>query len=104
MWNADGTGQPIVLRGHTELIESVAFRPDGGRIASASDEDTLRLWNADGTGQPGLLSSHIDAVTAVAFFFDGRRIVSGSSDKTLRVWSDDEPLGAAALSSCGEPS
>jgi len=34
-------GQP--LRGHTGYVTSVAFSPDGTRIVSGSDDDTLRL-------------------------------------------------------------
>ena len=36
VWNADGSGAPLVLRGHTgRLREDAAFSPDGRRIATA---------------------------------------------------------------------
>ena len=52
LWDAD-TGQPVgqPLTGHTDVVTSVAFSPDGTRIVSGSDDNTVRLWDAD-TGQP----------------------------------------------------
>jgi WD40 repeat protein len=28
-WNVDGSGEPVVLRGHSNAVWSVAFSPDG---------------------------------------------------------------------------
>ncbi|WP_437278470.1 protein kinase [Sorangium sp. So ce375] len=95
VWNADGTGEPLVLRGHEDRIRSAVFSPDGKRIITASDDKTARVWNADGTGEPLVLRGHEDVLNSAEFSPDGERIVTASWDRTVRVWNADgtgEPL------------
>ncbi|WP_437679095.1 nSTAND1 domain-containing NTPase [Sorangium sp. So ce131] len=95
VWNADGSGDPLVLRGHGEGVWSAAFSPDGKRIVTSSWDRTARVWNADGSGEPIVLRGHAGAVFSAAFSPDGKRIVTSSWDKTARVWNADgsgEPI------------
>ena len=52
-----------IITGHDGVVNSVSFNPAGNRLASASDDDTVRLWDAD-TGQPigEPLTGHTDMV------------------------------------------
>ena len=36
---------PVVLRGHTDAITSVAFDPASGKLASSSNDSTIRIWD-----------------------------------------------------------
>lgn len=64
IWNADGSGEPLVLRGHGERVVHAAFSSDGRRIVSASVDATLRVWNSDGSGEPLVLRGHDKGVVS----------------------------------------
>ena len=62
------------------------WSPDGQRILSGSQDDTLKVWDA-ASGQCLLtLSGHSSAVWSCGWSPDGQRILSGSYDNTLKVW------------------
>ena len=75
-----------VLAGHQGSVKSVAVSPDGRRIVSGSDDQTVAVWDLETGTRLHALTGHQGAVTSVAVSPDGRRIVSGSEDKTVAVW------------------
>ncbi|MGD1897070.1 MAG: WD40 repeat domain-containing protein, partial [Phormidesmis sp.] len=44
----DGT-EPKTLAGHGNVVNSVAYSPDGERLATASSDHTVKTWDIDGT-------------------------------------------------------
>ncbi|MCB9610680.1 MAG: WD40 repeat domain-containing protein [Polyangiaceae bacterium] len=85
--DADGSGEPVVLRGHVAGVTDVMFSPDGTLILSVSRDRTVRVWTADGAGEPVVLHGRVGGVTAAAFSPDGTQIVAGSTRGTVWVWS-----------------
>jgi WD40 repeat protein len=94
VWDA-ATGRTLFLRGHTGNVQGVTFSPDGTRIATASDDRTVKLWDAVTGQEVFTLRGHTAGVFRVAFSPDGHRLASGGIDWTARVWDarppDDEP-------------
>ena len=76
----------LTLKGHSQLARSVAFSPDGKRLASGNADTTIKLWDTTGGKELVMLKGHSSVVNSVAFSPDGKRLASGSQDKTIKIW------------------
>ena len=68
-----------------EVALSVAFSPDGTRMAAGCGDRTVRLFNPVTGRERKILKLHADWVQTVAFSPDGERLLSASRDRTARV-------------------
>ena len=75
-----------IYKGHHAYVETLAWSPNGKRIASGSGDKTVQVWDATTGDHAFTYQGHADQVWAVAWSPDGQRITSGGVDKTVQVW------------------
>ena len=77
--------KPIVLKGHTDLVLSLAFSFDGYNVISGSKDNTVKIWDVKSGKLVDTFSNHKKTVYSVGFNHDSTKIVSGSKDKTVQI-------------------
>jgi WD40 repeat protein/transcriptional regulator CtsR len=96
-------GGPLIrtLVGHKDYIVSVCITPDGKKVISSSQNDTLKVWDIDTGEELRTIVGLRHNVNCVKITPDGRIVISASDGKgvdTLKMWDIDtgEELWTAA--------
>jgi WD40 repeat protein/serine/threonine protein kinase len=88
VWDA-ATGQAVTsLEGHQLAVQSLAFSPDGRTLATASNDQTVKLWETETWRERATLPVG-QAAIAVAFAPDGRALAAAGGDGAVSLWTWD---------------
>src|SRR4051794_11112620 len=77
----------LVLQGHTNSVQALAYSSDGGTLYSAGDDRTIRLWDLRRGHQLAVLTGHADGILTIAVLADGEWLASGGHEKQVWLWS-----------------
>jgi len=102
---------PVVLRGHTSWVNTIAVSPDGRLVATGGNDGAIGLWSIDGhlrhlihlphlptpMGEDSLLAHLGVPVNAVAFDPTGRWLAAGGGDGVIHLVAVDQGRITATL-------
>jgi WD40 repeat protein len=108
LWRKDGTlvttlkaskdvdSDSLYLADPSDKINNVEFSPDGKMIATAGNDQTVRLWELDGNPL-ATLRGHEDGVKIVQFSPDGQIIASAADNGVVKLWQNNGTLLATLV-------
>jgi WD40 repeat protein len=78
--------QLVLQKGHTGVITSVVFSPNGKFLVTAGNDTTIKIWEASTGLELRSLRGNAKLTYALAISPDGKVVASGGEDWKLRLW------------------
>ena len=91
LWDLKGK-ECLTINGHSDVIWSMAFSPDGKIIASGGNDNIIKLWDMQGR-ELWTLNGHRNRINSLAFSSDREMptLASSSNDDTIKLWNLKSP-------------
>jgi hypothetical protein len=93
VWDVAKAERLDTLSQSTKELYTLAFAPDGKRLAAAGVDNRIRVWGISETAQEGTNTlvfsqfAHEAAVLKIAYAADGQTLVSTAEDRIVKVWN-----------------
>jgi WD40 repeat protein len=77
LWDVATKHQLKMLRGHSRMVNVVTFSPRDGMLATASDDNSVKLWDLSGKPDKEILTDQ-QLIVNVAFSPDGKTLAASN--------------------------
>ena len=91
VWDTESGAVVRTIKNHADIVDALAFSPDGKRLASGSADKTAKVYDAETGLQVAGLSSHNEAVLQVVFSPDSQYLATAGADRQIRTWKLAKP-------------
>ena len=90
-WNGQQLTGKKPFTGHSDGVRTLSFSSDSKILASAGEDNIIKLWQLDGTPITKFIG-HTNFVLGVSFSPDKQILASASQDNTVKFWQLDTQL------------
>ena len=97
VWNVATQKLVFDPRRHNHGITSLAWEPDGRRIATGTMAEEIRIWDAETGTEINSLRGHTESVTSLSWG-PGDSLASAATDGEIKIWTSLQSQPVTKLS------
>ncbi len=88
IWSLNSEIPVADLKGHGQWVTSIAFTPDGEKLASGSADHTVRVWSLTEFKEIAQYTDSSDWIPGSRTFSpDGKQIAMAGANQPIRLWN-----------------